>query len=540
MIKKMRKKRTLGVTLIEILVSMVILSVGLFMVYNIFPMGFAASYRSKNRTIATQLAQETIESIIHNKTDKFVDPAFNDGACHCQLQTGGTCRFRPLEDNYNAPDYTSSYDCRYYFGGEVIGGKVQDATYCKYNSGLIGVATNWNRYSEDSGSPFWMFWYQIAVTPMTDPSQKFRSVGNLCRITVTVRGPVAKMEDWDTAIDPPDLQQPVGQNRDPGLGRKSKLPTEVALSTVIANKYIPLTTISTTYNQPNWHNGVYDDGSGSIGWHDPNDTRWGNGRKIRINNVRNFTMFYNLALSPDEKRDRSKVEYHEYIDSDRNGTVGDNPEDKEIHIVERGGNFYGLDNVLIVKNMQVRDSSGITYRDIYVSQTNKIMLITPDKTVNPEVTSEIPGSITLYSRLYVDENDSLPNTTTTGSTLVPDLDVHGTNSPTCNLDASIVDKERLKASDLYGSLYYSCLAPAYDGTSINNVPYKGSTGAYASTKTKAWDTDRDYCSAADGAWDKNLWDADEVEFPFTGSNGTLTYTITYYVWHPINIKKPGQ
>jgi len=533
MIKKIRKKRTLGVTLIEILVAMVILSVGLFMVYNIFPMGFAASYRSKNRTIATQLAQETIESVIHNKTGDFVPDisGFNDGACHCQHQAGGTCRFRPLEDNYNMPDYTSSFECMYFFGGDVIGGKVQDATYCKYHSGLIGTATNWNRYSDDSSSPFYLFWYHIAVTPMTDPAQKFRSVGNMCRITVTVRGPVGKMEDWNTLINPPAPGGEVGS--DPGLGRKAKLPTEVALSTVIANKYIPLTTIDTTYNTSGWNNGVYDDGSGTISWYDPTDSKWQNGRTIRLNNVRNFTMFYNLAMAPEEKRDRSKVEYHEYMDWDRSGTCGDHINDKEIHMIDQGGNFYGLDNVLIVKNLQVRDSGGRLYRDIYVTQTNKIMLITPDTTVNPEITAEIPGSITLLNLLHVDESDFLPNTT--GSP-VTDLDVHGPNSPTCNLDASIVDKERAKAQDLVDAgvlpnLRYACLKPSYNGTSQNNVPYYGSDGNNASTKTKTWDGDKDYTGEWNGA-------IDEFEFPYR-TNDPLTYTVTYYVWHPINIKKPG-
>ncbi|MCD4784603.1 MAG: prepilin-type N-terminal cleavage/methylation domain-containing protein [Candidatus Eremiobacteraeota bacterium] len=533
MIKKMRKKGTLGVTLIEILVSMVILSVGLFMVYNIFPMGFAASYRSKNRTIATQLAQETIESVIHNKTDKFV-PAlsgFNDGATHCQLQTGGTCRFRPLEDNYNSPDYTSSFDCRYFFGGDVIGGKVQDATYCKYHSGLIGVATNWNRYSDDSDSPFWLFWYQIAVTPMTDPAQKFRNVGNMCRITVTVRGPVADMNDWDTLINPPDLNTPVGQNRDSGMGRKSKLPTEVALSTVIANKYIPFTTIDTTYSPSNWHNGVYDDASGSIGWYDPTDSKCQNGRTIRLNNVRNFSMFYNLALSPDEKKDRSKVEYHEYMDYDRNGTVGDHEDDREIHMVNQGGNFYGLDNILIVRNMKVTDSSGRLYRDIYVSQTNKIMLITPDTTVNPETTAEIPGSITLYDRLYVDYQDYSPDGLDLGHGVGHNSELidRGLPSKTCNLDASIINKERLLGTDLPGSLYYSCFDPSYSGTSHANVPYQGSVPA--STVDDPMD-DRDYTGSWDGAPDT----LGDFEFPYQGG---LTYAVTYYVWHPINIKKPG-
>jgi len=56
-----RKNRG-GFTLIEIAIALVILSVGLIGILSLFPVGFEATSRANNLTVATMLAQGVLES----------------------------------------------------------------------------------------------------------------------------------------------------------------------------------------------------------------------------------------------------------------------------------------------------------------------------------------------------------------------------------------------------------------------------------------------------------------------------------------------
>lgn len=52
-----------GVTLLELLISIMVLAIGIFTIMNIFPTGFSASLKGKNRLIALQLAQKKMDEI---------------------------------------------------------------------------------------------------------------------------------------------------------------------------------------------------------------------------------------------------------------------------------------------------------------------------------------------------------------------------------------------------------------------------------------------------------------------------------------------
>jgi prepilin-type N-terminal cleavage/methylation domain-containing protein len=61
MITTGRKNR--GVTLLELLVAMIVLLIGLFVVFNLFPRAFSIAYKARAREIAYQMAQTKIERI---------------------------------------------------------------------------------------------------------------------------------------------------------------------------------------------------------------------------------------------------------------------------------------------------------------------------------------------------------------------------------------------------------------------------------------------------------------------------------------------
>lgn len=363
-----RKKRTLGVTLIEVLVAMVILSIGLYMTYNTFPLGFAASYRSKNKTIASELAQQVLERVIKNQ----VKP----GCYH--NSTGETCRCYPLDTRDPSENHDENdFDCRYWYGGMDSDNKVQNSSYCSWHMGTKDVG-NWKRFvTTNDTDPLYLWWYHIDVTPVIDPAKKFRSTGDLARITVSVRGPIDNMSYWDVAR------------------KKGYKPAEVIISTLKANKFLACTTVNTSGR---W-NGLKTDGMA-----------------LYVNNVRNFTILNRDSLTLEENRDRPKVTIY-----CRNQT-----KNRTLNMVERDGNFYNLDNCLITRSATYKffyNESGsigpfisndkqqtINFQS---SMTNRIIYVVADTWGNPETTYKIPGELHLMYPIYT--GDSNPAATYSAS-----------------------------------------------------------------------------------------------------------------------------
>ncbi len=65
-----------GMTLVELLMALVVLSIGILGVAGLFPLGRAASTDGRLLTQATDLAQQTMEQL---RTKGFHDPALADG-----------------------------------------------------------------------------------------------------------------------------------------------------------------------------------------------------------------------------------------------------------------------------------------------------------------------------------------------------------------------------------------------------------------------------------------------------------------------------
>lgn len=464
-LNKKRHIKIHGVTLIEILVAMSILTVGLFMVYNVFPMGFAVSYRTKNHTIATQLAQQKLEELITNKR-----------IATCRKDTTTGCLVRPLEPNPSNPDYDMFFDCRKFYGGEfnTNSNKVQDATYCGAYSGPIDSPTSWQAFPNPTSDPNNIYWYHIDVTRAIDPAQKYRSTGNLIRLTVTVRGPIADMNQWDL------LTTAKGQ----------RLPAEVYLVTYVTNsasKNLNAVNIDNSYNETfrdgKFRNGLFDNQKGMPApnydfFTDDTDDDTGqkkyNGRMIRVSNIRNFSMFSH-NLNVDEKQDRGQVKYYEkYVPPDPDYPSGHPLYNllipRDVALTVRAGNYYGLDNVLIVRNTKVymRDpldpSDRILIREINVTQTNKIMTIRPCSSVvnNIESTENIPGFLVLNEPLFgVSQSDVDINFNDMYNQISP----HANWQIPPHIDPYIIDRERAHGTDIYESsnIAYALFKPYYNG-----------------------------------------------------------------------------
>jgi len=58
--------RQCGVTLLELLVALMVMMVGLFVIFNLFPRGFSVAYKARSRAVAFQLARFKLEQELAN------------------------------------------------------------------------------------------------------------------------------------------------------------------------------------------------------------------------------------------------------------------------------------------------------------------------------------------------------------------------------------------------------------------------------------------------------------------------------------------
>lgn len=127
------KKKKKGVTLIEILIAMTVLVIGVFAIYQIFPMGFINSFKSKVRSVATFLAAQKMEEVLSGRAE-----------LHCLSEAGRTCKNIPVEtgDDPSPGYYNSSYDCRYYYDS-VGPGRGSILEY--YDTGPVDNGSSWKK-----------------------------------------------------------------------------------------------------------------------------------------------------------------------------------------------------------------------------------------------------------------------------------------------------------------------------------------------------------------------------------------------------------
>lgn len=347
------RRRHAGVTLLEILVAVAVLAVGLATIFQIFPMGFAASAKSASQTIAYELAAQKMEDARNN------------------FLFGGI------------PNGTAAQKYLYY--GSTVAPNPDLTTYKEVN-------TN-NTYQEFSTTsvPEKNYFYKVECDPVIDPVRKYqefpfqqggdntRGFATMYRITVTVRGPVQTKAE---------AQDPVF-----GAGLARKASVQVKLATYVANKTVgdaklaqDITvrrkTGTTMEMMPAVErNIIYITGAGST------DT---------YPYPENFTVLNRFYLTPNEILDSGPT----IVD-----LTNSLPQNNFSNL-----NVLGLDNIVIVRPKPAGSTTN------FVAESNKVIAIyAPDDVGRSASAPAGVWQLTLLKDLYGRDNDFPTRSTATTS-----------------------------------------------------------------------------------------------------------------------------
>ncbi|MDQ7823009.1 MAG: hypothetical protein RDV48_09470 [Candidatus Eremiobacteraeota bacterium] len=141
-----------GVTLLELLVAMIVMLIGLFVVFNLFPRAFAIAYKSRAREIAFQLARTKIERIFAQS----VAPGdTNLGAEFCDTFNGTGASNSHAATSYAS---TTDYDTLFSIYSTDIASMTPSSDYRAFESAY---------YSEVPASD--AFKYRAEVISVSDP-----------------------------------------------------------------------------------------------------------------------------------------------------------------------------------------------------------------------------------------------------------------------------------------------------------------------------------------------------------------------------------
>ena len=172
---RVRKPGERGFSLIEVVVSMAVLTVGMVSLLGVFGLAMASTQTSQNDMIAKQLANEAYESIItaRNTSQTGWDQINNVGSTNCPIAGSGTCGIfltglRPI---YNA-------------GADGIFGTSDDAAAGEQtlqDPGADGVFQT----VDDTFIPLTGYQRQILISPVYDADGNL--VTTLRSISVTVQ-----------------------------------------------------------------------------------------------------------------------------------------------------------------------------------------------------------------------------------------------------------------------------------------------------------------------------------------------------------------
>jgi len=161
-----RKARQSGFTLIEVVVSMAVLTIGLVSLLGVFGLAISATQESQQNMIAKQLANESLESIITAR-----DTAQMQWSSIQNVSDGGI--------------FLNGYQPMYLPGGDGILGTADDVASGQYVTitepgpdGIYGT-------SDDVKLPLSNYQRQIQIQPVTDVNGNI--VATLRAINITVQ-----------------------------------------------------------------------------------------------------------------------------------------------------------------------------------------------------------------------------------------------------------------------------------------------------------------------------------------------------------------
>lgn len=365
------RRRSPGVTLLEILVAVAVLAVGLSTIFQIFPMGFAASAKSSAQTTAFELAARKLEDVRNNHLFGGVP-------------TDGSGPPAPA-DNWK-------------YWGKLDAPNPDGTTYQAVNTNGQFAPFSATLVPERS------YFYRVQCMPVLDPARKYlelptynnydtnpawRGFATCYRVTVTVRGPLKTQAE---AQDDQWTNNTVLQ----------KGAVQVQLVTYIANKALGDALLAVDTDDPNENPSTEDinDPGQSLSAYGPANA--GNCKPIRYGDFptawpkdgadyiyikgidsadggypypENFTVFNARALSlyetddagptvvlgasndwPGDRGNTSVMAYGNYPDAARHGL---------------GLNETGLDNVLVFCYRSHGSKEG------YIAESNKVIGLDP-------------------------------------------------------------------------------------------------------------------------------------------------------------------
>ena len=166
-----------GFSLIEVMISMVVLTTGLVSLLGVFGLAMVSTQTSQNAMIAKQLANESYESIItaRNTTQIGWDDIQNQGSTYCPVTGAATCGIfvAPMGPIYNA-------------GVDGIYGTSDDAASGEQtlqDPGTDGVFLT----ADDLFIPLTGFQRQITISPVYDNDTPPNLITSVRSVTITVQ-----------------------------------------------------------------------------------------------------------------------------------------------------------------------------------------------------------------------------------------------------------------------------------------------------------------------------------------------------------------
>jgi prepilin-type N-terminal cleavage/methylation domain-containing protein len=185
---QMRKQAEGGFSLIEVVISMAVLTVGMVSLLGVFGLAMASTQTSQEDMIAKQLANESYESIItaRNTTQINWDQIQNVGSTNCPISGASSCGIflSGLQQIYNA-------------GADGIYGTADDSTAGEQtlqDPGSDGIYQT----ADDTFIPLTGYQRTILLSPLYDSSGTM--IASLRSVTITIQYTTSQMKQPKTYI----------------------------------------------------------------------------------------------------------------------------------------------------------------------------------------------------------------------------------------------------------------------------------------------------------------------------------------------------
>ena len=176
------KRSEIGFTLIEVMISMAVLTVGLVSLLGVFGLALAATQTSQEDMIAKQLANESYESIVtaRNTSQINFDQIQNVGSTNCPITGASSCGIFLTDAQ---PIYNAGVDGIYGTADDAAAG--EQALQDPGPDGIFQTA-------DDTFIPLTGYQRSIVISPLYDASGNM--IQSLRSVTITVQYTTPQMK----------------------------------------------------------------------------------------------------------------------------------------------------------------------------------------------------------------------------------------------------------------------------------------------------------------------------------------------------------